>query len=52
MLATTIAAHACLEREDAGGAPDLDSERVLRAAEVVAHDGADHREYGRDLQRR
>src|SRR5829696_7908170 len=38
------------EREDTGLPPDLDSQRVLRASEVVAHDRADHREYGRHLQ--
>ena len=31
---------------------DLHAERPGRSAEVVPHDGADHREYGRDLQAR
>ena len=52
MLATMIAAHASLELEQPSRSPDLDPERLLRAAEVVADDRADHREYGRDLQRR
>ena len=39
-----------LEGEDPGRAPDEDPERVLRAAEVVADDGADHREHACDLQ--
>ena len=52
MHATTIAAHAVSKWNERGGVLDHDSERLVRAAEVLADDRADHREHAGDLRAR